>query len=171
MSKKEETETTTVASTQPFDLRHGITKFRFSAVTKQAKASLQLQCESSCSGEKWGENNNICLPGEEGKRAAPCQDHRGEDAQSNPAGAPQSLLLHVEHTLQRPERTFNHMAETHAQNEENKRGRGWHRGREGQAQSKAEKVGEGKCEKQGPLKRGGRGQVSGEEREERKGDI
>lgn len=86
--------------------------------------------------------NKICLPGEEGKCAAPCQDHRGEDARSNPAGAPQSLLLHVAHILQRPERTFNHMAKTHAQNEENKRGRGWHRGREGQAQRKAEKVGE-----------------------------
>lgn len=54
---KKKTKTTTAASTQPFDLRHSITKFRFSAVTKQAKASLQLQCESSCSGDSWGEKN------------------------------------------------------------------------------------------------------------------
>lgn len=79
--------------------------------------------------ENRGENppppkKNIRLPGEEGKCAAPCQDHRGEDAQSDPADAPQSLLLHVAHILQRPERTCNHMAETHAQKEENKRGRG-----------------------------------------------
>lgn len=63
--------------------------------------------------------------------------HQGDDAQSNPVRAPQRLLLHVSHILQRPERTSNHMAETHAQNEENKRG--WGGGaeerREGQAQS------------------------------------
>lgn len=65
--------------------------------------------------------------------------HRGEDAQSKPVGAPRRLPLHGAHILQRPERTFNHMAETHTQNEENKRdggrrGGGTEEGR-GQAQS------------------------------------
>lgn len=126
-----------------------------------------------CGGET---KENICLPGDEGKCAAPCQDHRGEDARSDPAGAPQSLLLHIAHVLQRPERTFNHMAETHAQNEENKRGRGWHRGREGQAQPKAEKVGESeRVKNRGHLRWVGEGQVSGERGEggegEREGDV
>lgn len=50
--------------------------------------------------------------------------HRGEDAQTDPVGTPQRLLLHVAHILQRPERgTVNHMAETHAQSVK-KRGRG-----------------------------------------------
>lgn len=47
---------------------------------------------------------------------ASAKTHRGEDAQTDPVGAPQRLLLHVAHILQRPERgTVNHMAETHAQ--------------------------------------------------------
>lgn len=47
---------------------------------------------------------------------ASAKTHRGEDAQTDPVGTPQRLLLHVAHILQRPERgTVNHMAETHAQ--------------------------------------------------------
>lgn len=46
-----------------------------------------------------------------------------EDARFRSSGRT-SLLLRGAHILQRPERTFNHMAETHAQNEENKRGWG-----------------------------------------------
>lgn len=55
---------------------------------------------------------------------AGAKTHRGEDPQADPVGAPQRLLLHVSHILRRPERTVNHMAETHAQNEENKKGWG-----------------------------------------------
>lgn len=55
---------------------------------------------------------------------ASAKTHGGEDSQANPVGAPQRLLLHVSHILQRPERTVNHMAETYAQSEENKKGLG-----------------------------------------------
>lgn len=66
---------------------------------------------------------------------AGAKTNRGEDAQADPVGAPQRLLLHVEHILQRPERgTVNHMAETHAQSEENKKEGGAQRG-EGKRQS------------------------------------
>lgn len=47
---------------------------------------------------------------------ASAKSHRRQDSQANPVNAPQRLLLHVAHILQRPERgTVNHMAETHAQ--------------------------------------------------------
>lgn len=65
---------------------------------------------------------------------AGAKTHRGEDAEADPVGAPQRLLLHVAHILQRPERgTVNHMAETHAQSVRKTR-RGWgggHRERRG----------------------------------------
>lgn len=52
---------------------------------------------------------------EEGVQAS-AKTYRGEDAQADPVGAPQRLLLYVTHMLQGPERgTVNHMAETHAQ--------------------------------------------------------
>lgn len=69
---------------------------------------------------------------------ASAKTHRGEDAQANPVGAPQRLLLHVAHILQRPERTVNHMSETHAQSEENKKGWGADRGGEGQSERRYE---------------------------------
>lgn len=57
---------------------------------------------------------------------ASAKTHRREDAQANPVGAPQRLLLHVTHILQRPERgTVNHMAETHAQSVRKTRKRWW----------------------------------------------
>lgn len=67
---------------------------------------------------------------------ASAKTHRGEDAQADPVGAPQRLLLHVAHILQRPERgTVNHMAETHAQSvRKTRKGRGAQR-EEGQRQS------------------------------------
>lgn len=55
---------------------------------------------------------------------AGAESHRGEDAQADPVGTPQRLLLNVAYILQRPERTFDHMSETHAQSEENKKGWG-----------------------------------------------
>lgn len=65
--------------------------------------------------------------------------HRGEDAQADPVGTPQRLLLHVAHILKRPERgTVNHMVETHAQSvRKTRRGRGGggHRVRKGGTES------------------------------------
>lgn len=55
---------------------------------------------------------------------ASAEIHRGENGQSHPVGTSQRLLLNVAHILQRAERTCNHMAETHAQSEENRRGWG-----------------------------------------------
>lgn len=104
---------------------------------------------------------------EEGVQTS-AKTHRGEDAQTDPVGAPQRLLLHVAHILQRPERgTVNHMAETHAQSVRKTR-RGWeegvHRGREGERDRLREGTRVKVCKTEGTLK-GGRGQVSGRERE------
>lgn len=73
---------------------------------------------------------------------ASAKTHRREDAQADPVGAPQRLLLHVTHILQRPERgTVNHMAETHAQSVRKTRKRWWWGGahrEEGQSERRYE---------------------------------
>lgn len=99
LSNKEKKQTTTAASTQPFDLRHSITKFRFSAVTIQAKGSLQLQCESSCSGDSRGEKKTkqnlltrwrrkVCSPmPRPPRRGCPVQSSRRTTEPSSPCSA------------------------------------------------------------------------------------
>lgn len=131
LQKKKETKATSV-SAQPFK----------TCVT--ASPSLGFSCYKTGQGQVYNSSVKeavVASHGQKKKQAyqvkkesmlAGAKTHQGEDAQSNSVRAPQRLLLHVSHILERPERTFNHMAETHAQNEENKRGwGGGHRGREG----------------------------------------
>lgn len=56
---------------------------------------------------------------------ASAKTHRGEDAQADPVGAPQRLLLHVTHILQREARERDgqpHGRDTCTECEENKEG-------------------------------------------------
>lgn len=94
--------------------------------------------------------------------------HRGEDAQADPVGAPQCLLLHVTHILQREARERDgqpHGRDTCTECKENKKGGGGAQREEGRDRDRVKEGMRVKvCNTEGTLK-GGRGQVSGRERE------
>lgn len=86
--------------------------------------------------------------------------HRGEDAQADPVGTPQRLLLHVAHILQRPERGRSTTWQRHMQSvRKTSKGGGGQRQRQRPRRYESESV-----QIRGHLK-GGRGLVSGRERE------
>lgn len=87
---------------------------------------------------------------------ASAKTHRGEDAQTDPVGTPQRLLLHVAHILQRTERgTVNHMAETHAQSvKKTRKGEGEGGGVHSASKEGTEWEEVRVCETEGPLKAG-----------------